>query len=177
MYTASLVVALAGLTAAAQGSDTPSWQTDYSQARKMGVSEGKPLLVVVASGKDGFNKLAKSGTLSKDSSTLLAGKYVCVYADLETEAGKKLAQQLELNGVGIVISDVSGQVMAFFHEGNLDEQNLNTYLTRYADPNRVVSTTDTNPSRTTRTSYYPANTAPVQNYQPTINFGSAGRSC
>jgi len=69
MYTSCLVVALAGLTAAAQGSDTPSWQTDYSQARKTGVSEGKPLVVVhVAPSRSDAPKPVKRSGPNKSSS-------------------------------------------------------------------------------------------------------------
>jgi len=160
MYTSCLLLALSGLTPSAQGSDSPSWSMDYFEAKKQGQSERKPLLVVVGAGKEGYNKLSRTGTLSKESNDLLAGKYVCVYVDVDTETGKKLAKQLEVGNLGIVISDASGRLMAFYHEGDLADAALNTYLRRYSDPTRTVVHTESNPGPEARTSYYP----PV--YQP-----------
>jgi len=157
MYTSSLLIALAGLTASAQGGEAPNWSTDYVEARKLATEQGKPLVAVFGAGKDGWTKLAKEGSLGKDAAELLAGKYVCVYLDVDTDEGKRIAKLLEVNGrQGIVISDRSARWMAFHHEGNLSAQNLATYLQRYADPTHVVVRTDTNPGATTRTSYYQA---------------------
>ncbi|MBL8794566.1 MAG: hypothetical protein JNM56_11725 [Planctomycetia bacterium] len=170
MYTSSLLIALAGLTASAQGSDAPSWSTDYVEARKQATEQGKPLAAVFGTGKDGWTKLAKEGSLGKTAGELLSSKYVCVYLDVDTDEGKRIAKLLEVNGKqGIVISDRSVRWMAFHHEGNLSDQNLTTYLQRYADPNHVVVRTDTNPSATTRTSYYQApGAAPAPQFGTTM---------
>jgi hypothetical protein len=113
--------------------------------------------------------VAKTGSLGKESQELLAN-YVCVYVDASTEEGKRLARQFDLpSGLGIVISDHGGQLMAFHHEGNLDQDSLNRYLRKYADTNRVVTKTDTNPS-TERRSYYAPAAAPA-----TFNCSSCRR--
>ncbi|MBY0525026.1 MAG: hypothetical protein K2R98_16595 [Gemmataceae bacterium] len=173
MYTSMMLVALAGFPALANVEEGVSWQTDYSQARKQGQSEKKPLAVFVASGKDGWSKVARSGELSKEIEKTLASSYVCVYVDRSTEAGKKLAGALGVEGsLGLVISDASGSLMAFHHDGDLASRDLTRYLTRYADPERTVTQTDTNPPPATRQSYYPPQQQP---YTPPINFGGGGR--
>ena len=126
----------------------------------------------MSSGKDGWRKIAKDGDLGKSIEKTLASNYVCVYVDTATDPGKRLASALSLDGgKGIVISDASGQLMAFFHEGDLANKDMAWYLNRFADPDRVVQATETNPPA--YRSYYPPQ-APV----PVYNFGGGGgRSC
>ena len=49
--------------------------------------------------------------------------------------------------MGIAISDVTGDKLAFYHEGDLANADLVRYLERYSDPNRVVEFTESNPGR------------------------------
>lgn len=124
----------------------PTWLQDYSQARKQGQSDQRPVLVIVAAGENGFQKIAREGAISKEANEALSARYVCVHVDSGTEAGCGLAKSFGLsNGLGIVISDKSGQYQAFYHEGNLSNVNLVRYLARYGDPNRIFVTTETNP--------------------------------
>ena len=168
MYTSMLLVALAGFPKVADGLEASVWHTDYYQARKLAKTEGKPLAVFVAPGKDAWNKLSRTGKLGKVSEHSLAENYVRVFIDSKTVQGKKLAAELGLEtGLGVVISDRSGELMAFHHEGDLANASLGNYLHRFADPNRVVKTTETNPSQ--YSSYYPAQQPAQQFY-----FGGFG---
>lgn len=177
MCTTILLVALSGFTAQANVDEAPSWLTDYSEARKQGQSEKKPLAVFVSSGKNGWNKVAKDGELGKEVAKTLTDSYVCVYVDSATDAGKRLASALSLeNGKGLVISDSSGRIMAYHHDGDLANRALGEVLTRFADPERAVQHTES--TSTTVRSYYPPSQPVQQQPAPFSNFGGGGgRSC
>jgi hypothetical protein len=172
MYTSMLLVALAGSPALANVEEAPVWLTDYGQAKKQGQNEKKPLAVFVAPGKSGWSKLAQDGKLGKSIEQLLAQKYICVHVNSSTTAGQKLAADLQVDGgLGIVISDHSGQLMAFHHEGDLTKQKLKTYLKKFADPERVVETTETNPPPVVRQAVSP----PTPTYTPSFGGFGGGR--
>ena len=106
----------------------------------------------LAPGKGGWDKLTKEGNLGKEARRLLAERYVCVHVDTDTERGRQLARDFELSGgVGLVISDRTGQLQAFRHEGTLPGDDLKSYLERYSTADRVTQTTETHES--SRTSY------------------------
>lgn len=156
MYVSSLVVALAVATAAP--ADNVSWMTDYSAAVQKGGSEGKPVAVFIGTGKTGWNKLSQEGQLANESLQILKQSYVCVYIDAKTEEGKALADAFQVpDGVGIILSDRTGKLQAFRHEGDLPDGRIAQYLERFADPTLVVQTTVSNPSR--RSNYAPAGAA------------------
>jgi hypothetical protein len=164
MYTSLVLFALSGFSSPAEMTSSPSWLMDYSLARQQGIDDKKPLAVFVGSGKEGWDKLVRNGALAKEQNKLLATSYVCVYLDTATADGKRLAGLFNLeNGPGLIISDHSGKLMAFHHAGDLPAPDLTKYLSRYADPERVVRTTETNPNSEVR-SYYaapPAGSAPT----------------
>jgi len=166
-----LLIALSGFSAPAYAEvEAPTWHTDYSVARQKCQSEKKPLAVFVNSGKDGWYKLAKDGELGKEIEKTLATSYVCLYVDSANQAGKQLASALGLEtGRGLVISDASCTLMAFYHEGDLANRDMARYLNRFADPARVVQYTESNPAPAYR-AYYPPPAA-----QPA--FSGGGRSC
>lgn len=152
MYSTFVWIALAGFTHGTE-LEAPRWLNDYSQAKQAGKSDSKPVLVVVGSGGEGWEKLAQGGKLGKQANQILSGNFVCVYADINTAEGWQLARTLGLtSGLGIVISDRTGQYMAFYHEGNLADDMLTRYLQRYGDPARTFITTETNPGNTLHTS-------------------------
>jgi hypothetical protein len=168
-----LLIALSGFAAPAYAEEAPIWHTDYSVARQKCQSEKKPLAVFVNSGKDGWHKLAKDGELGKDIEKTLATNYVCLYVDSAKQAGKQLASALGLEtGRGLVISDSSCKLMAFYHEGDLANRDMARYLNKFADPERAVQWTESNPAPVYR-AYYPP--------QPQPSFsgfgGGGGRSC
>src|SRR5262249_49765615 len=120
MYTSILLVALTGMAPAAEGSKAPAWSHDYSAAGKEAVQAKKPLLVILAPGQDGYDRMGREGGLSAEARALLAEKYVCVHVDTTTARGKELARAFEFDGdMGIAISDVTGDKLAFYHEGDL----------------------------------------------------------
>ena len=168
MYTPIVLFAFAGFGATAENVMAPSWLTDYTQARKQGAMDKKPVAVFVASGQEGWDKLVRNGSLVKEQKKILGASYVCVYLDVATEDGKRVARSLEIgSNVGLVISDHSGKFMAFHHEGDLDGRALTTYLQRYSDAERTVVRTDTNPGNETRSYYSPVPaTLPARSYAP-----------
>jgi hypothetical protein len=174
MYTSVLVFALTGLSPLVK-SPEPVWFDDYSLACKQCEKMGKPLVLFVGSGSAGWNKLTKDGQLSQETGDILAQKYVCTYVDTNRKVGLDLAIALEMpNHLGIVISDSTGHYQAFRHEGNLRTLDLNRYLERYSDPQRVVTTTESNPGSDVPAQYYRADRsiAPAS-----YSSFSVGRSC
>jgi hypothetical protein len=126
------------------------------------VRQQKPIVVVVGSGEGGWNKVAKDGKLSSNALNLLRDKYVCVYADTQTASGRQLLQAFGLAGsTGLVISDRSGLLQAFSHEGDLPADDLTRYLTKFSDPSHLVQTTESHAK--------PA-PAPVYGNFPTASF-------
>jgi hypothetical protein len=153
---------------------------DYRSALHRTKAEQKPLAVVVGKGATGWHQLSRSGLLPQESARLLAEKYVCLYVDASQADGRKLANSLAItNGHGLVISDATGNTMAFHHDGDLSRPDLTNYLRKYSDPNRDVRATETGAIQ--RASYYPAETrspAPAA-YYPPVSFGgfSGGGRC
>jgi hypothetical protein len=175
MYASVLLVALTGPMALDTSKD-PVWLTDYSLACKQCLSLGKPLALFVGSGSAGWNRMSKDGQLAEETAEILAKKYVCIYVDANRKEGRDLAVALEMpNHLGIVISDSTGAIQAFRHEGDLRSQDLTRYLRRYSDPQRVVTTTESNPGddpppRYSRPEYYSVTPASYSTF-------SVGRSC
>jgi hypothetical protein len=165
MYTSILMFALSGLAPAAEVVDTPAWVMDYSAARKQGARSNKPLAVVLSPGATAWGKLSRDGELSSAALKLLKAKYVCVFVNTATAEGKRMAAAFEMSsGLGIIISDRTGELQAFRHEGDLTNANLLRHLQRYADPDRVVARTETNPSHSTEVSTVRYIAPPVQGY-------------
>jgi len=165
MFATSLIVALAGFVAST-GLETPSWHADYGSAQALGREGHKPLAVFVGTGKEGWNQVNREGRLGKDINQLLAKTYICVYVDTTVETGKQLAAELEVaQGPGLIVSDHAGRYQAFHHQGDLSNDQLVRYLHRYADPEHVVRTTETNPP--VRRGYAPAESY----YQPIRSSG------
>jgi hypothetical protein len=145
----------------ADTSQRPSWQTDYGEAQVQSVRQNRPLAVFLAPGAVAWNKVVHDGNLSEDIQRLVAGKYVGVYVNTDTDQGRKLAAAFELpRGLGLVLSDRRGQNQAFWHDGPLTESQLARALERYGDVNGPIPATETN--LTNRTSFYsPSSTVPL----------------
>jgi hypothetical protein len=152
MYTSIVLTALAGLVVSRAPTVEVAWSPDYSTARQVVQTEGKPLAVFLGSGESGYEKVCRSGVLSKDAQEALANKYVCVYVDMSTPAGKQLAKAFEISKpAGLVISDSSGAKQTFHHDGALSSKDLTRALSRFADPNLAPRTTVTNVAVAKRT--------------------------
>jgi hypothetical protein len=177
MYTSLVFFALVGSFAPSATPDGPQWLRDYATARKQARTEKKPLAVVVGSGKTGWEKLSREGRLGKEVNNLLAENYVCVYVDAGQKAGERLASALELeDGLGIVLSDRTGELQAFRHEGDLANGDLARYLRRYADPDRVVDSTDSNPGSEQPAAVSQPVYAPAGGYRSFYPMGGGFRS-
>jgi len=176
MYTSMMLLALSGWFApVAHDLESPHWQNDYTAASQQGVKEKKPLAVFIGSGLSGWEKVGRAGKLGKTAQETLAAQYVCLYVDASTEDGKRLARAFDIpNGLGVIISDRSGETQAFHHQGDLSGDDLNFRLKKYADPSHIVRSTESNSSE--RISNYPP--VPGSGFQPfTGGFGGGGRSC
>lgn len=136
----SLVVALGANVAPGQ----LTWERDYRQARQLGERLQKPLAVVVGSGAEGWTRLAREGKFDSSVNKLLADGFVRVYIDVNTESGRKLADAFGLSSkCGLVISDRTGDLQAFWHNGDLTLSDLNRLLNKYGSTSFVVRTTET----------------------------------
>jgi len=126
--------------------EEPAWLMDYALARKLSQTEKKPIAVFVGSGATGWNDLSREGKIGKVNDRLLAKSYVCLYLDMASEEGGRLARAFELReSRGVVISDSKGELQAFRHEGNLPNENLTYYLEFFSNPDLIVLHTETNP--------------------------------
>lgn len=146
---------------------SPSWQTSYSQAQGIGATQKKPLAIVFGPGANGWTRIVREATPGEDLNKLLAEKYVCVYVDTATPAGKKLAEDFAITqATGLVLSNRAGSLQAFWHQGDLPSQSLTSYLRKYADPQVVVTGTET--ASASRTSFYPSEGATESNWGSSI---------
>jgi hypothetical protein len=117
---------------------------DYSIAYQRGQKEKKPLAVFVASGPRGWDRLSRDGKLGREIEQILGASYVCVYLDADKEDNKKLASSFDLTRQrGLIISDQTGAKQAFRSEETLTNADLARSLKKFADPDVVVSTTET----------------------------------
>ena len=116
----------------------------------MGTAQKKPMLIVFGNGTNALNKNA-----TPEVAKLLAEHYVCVFIDTAQPAGRNLAQSCDIaSGIGFVISDRKCESQAYWHQGDMANENIVHHLKKYADPSVVVGTTET--TATPRFSYYPA---------------------
>jgi hypothetical protein len=153
---ALVLIAAAPLAVHAEGL---TWQSDYTAAQKKAAAQQKPLAVIFGQGANGWQQLG-GGSLPPEAGRTLDDKYVYCYVDTATPAGQTLAKQFDLHGsVGLVVSDRTGNLQAFWHDGTMPADALSLCLTRYGDPQRPVTTTDTNLNGN-RTSYYPPGAYP-----------------
>lgn len=158
----------------------PAWLQDYALASKKGRRERKPLVVVIGSGPAGWCQVTKEGQLGPQASRLLAANCVCLYVDTDRRGGPELAAAFAMSdGPGIVISDPSGEVQAFRHEGELSESQLIHYLRQFADPDPSAEGTET-PAAVRVSNYQPGQTpAAPPVFAPPVAFprSGAGPAC
>lgn len=129
----------------------PSLPTDYWVAQDQARKQNKPLAVLVGTGASGYQKLTHQGSLPSNVQKMLADHFVAVYVDASANDGKRLADQLEIKTVGLVISDRSGNYQTFRREGSMSEAELLQTLER-------LGTTQT------RTSFYQPSPISTQTY-------------
>src|SRR5262245_26167674 len=131
MNTSVAVIALTGVLAL-QGGEGPTWIPSYAQAIKQSETSRKPVAVVFGSGPAGYEKLSQAGTLNAAARKLLAEQYVCCYIDVDTKAGRDLANAFAVTGnVGLVVSDRGGKLQAFHCNSALAAGDLLRCLERF----------------------------------------------
>lgn len=146
--TALALAVVAGYAAAGSLAQQPAWQPDYAVAYKVATSQQKPLAVFIGQGTKGYTQLVTDGGISAENVKLLSQKFVCLYVDTNTNAGKKLASSFEMTE-GLVVSDRSGTQQAYRHSGTLTATELTGQLTRLAEPAPVPTS-----APVVRASYY-----------------------
>jgi len=172
MYTSIVLVALSGSLVASSGQASLTWQKDYYEARKLGQTDKKPLAVFIGNGAAGQDKVCRDGKLSPEVEKMLADSYVCVYVDVSTPEGQKVASAFgNTRGLGLVLSDRTGELQAFSQEGDLSAADLSRWVKQFADPNVVVRTTMANVS--TQLSMYPTNGS-AGIYTSNVVYGTRG---
>ncbi len=150
MYTSMI-----GLAATAWlASTAPNWQTDYRDAKALAARENKPLVVVMCTGAPAWNGISTEGSLSPEALKALKDSYVCLYVDTDTPKGRRLAADFDITGTALIISDKTGDLQAYRHDGVQSASQLAEVFRQYANPDRVVTTTDSN--RASQSNYAPA---------------------
>ena len=159
------IMALIGGSLTADVITAPTFHTDYAAAKQVGQKENKPLAVVVGGGVNGWRKLSGGDELGVTAMKRLSSNYVCVYADTETAAGKKLADKLEVRQtVGLVISDRSGNYQSYSHDGALPPTELDRTIEEFATVKAV-----TPPAIRSTSNYAPEMSAPAMTMQPAMS--------
>lgn len=197
MRTSLGFLALACLLAAplaATSAQEVTWRS-YSEGQVVGLKAGKPLAVFVGAGRAGHEQINQDGSYNGEIRKILADRYVCVYLDANRPEDQPTIRQFGIHyGTGLVLSDRTGQLQAFHHDGTLSGSDLSRQLRRFADPFLVVDTTRT--AGAERVSFYPppamsqdvvpasfAAPAPLFQQQPVFaqpsfrSFGGGGASC
>jgi hypothetical protein len=144
MYSSLTIIALGTWLTLASESIEPKWMSSYTDALQEAKSTERPLVVVIGAGQQGWNQVSADGQLDGAIQRILAHHYVCVYLDTDKKTDRRLAAAFEIpKGPGIVISAPSGNIQAFRHRGEIDNNELAEYLRRYSDPEISVETTET----------------------------------
>jgi hypothetical protein len=127
----------------------------------------------------GYHQITQKGELSDSVKKVLAEHYVCVYLDTASRTQEGLIKALAVTkGNGLVLSDRTGNIQAFHHDGQIAEADLAKQLQRFAESNVQVRTTVTNTAQ--RLSYYPtvsSNLRPASNAPAVYAPIRSSRSC
>jgi hypothetical protein len=141
MDTSLIALAMASLLSGSPSATPAVWRSDYHAARDEAARLNKPLAVVIGTGENGWQKIAKDEFARPVTAAFRP--YVCVYINLDTRTGRRLAEEFELDdGPAMVLSDRGGDRQAFRRFGSLPEAELRRVLDRFSDPDRVVRETE-----------------------------------
>ena len=145
MYTSMLGLAVSALL----GSATPHFETEYREAKALAAREQKPLIIVLGAGETAWSGIVTDGGPDVEALKSMHDSYVCIYVDTETDKGHRLAADFEFhNTPACIISDKTGELQAYRHEGPVTAATFSAVLRQYADPNRVIARTDSNQPNT-----------------------------
>ena len=139
MVSISTLAALVTLVTAAAPT-APSFQSSYARAVALAGEQHKPVAVFIGAGEAGYANLIADGTLPVEATKTLQSQYVCLYVDTTTATGKELAGEFRMSK-GLVISDRTGGVQAFRHNGTITAAELTTSVRTVADRGVVVNST------------------------------------
>jgi hypothetical protein len=142
MLTATLAFALLGGFSPGANATLPNLQTDYAQARSVASADNKPIAVFIGRGTDAMGRMLADGSIPADAAQLLRDRYVALYIDTDTAAGKELAGRFAVS-TGLVISGPGGSVQAFRHSGTLSGPALTRQLGQYAAAGQPTTTVTT----------------------------------
>ncbi|MCS7167507.1 MAG: hypothetical protein RMI91_04560 [Gemmatales bacterium] len=111
-----------------------AWERDYGKALRESRQDGKPVLVVIGRGKDGWRSLLPH-EWSKEALTLVESQFHAVYVDAEdAEYGRLLAREFHLRQLpALVISDRYGRAQVVRHEGAMGEEQLLRLLRQHGN--------------------------------------------
>jgi hypothetical protein len=168
----AVTVAVAGVAPSLTSTSQPKWQPDYPTAVRVAAAQHKPLAVFVGHGQAGFARLVTDGGPAAPVAQALSEKFVSVYVDADSPAGKPLAQALKVTD-GLVISDRTGTVVALRHQGPVAPAALTSYVTTYTADQPVVQTVQAGTLAPVVAA--PVFAAPV--YAPSFGGGCANGQC
>jgi putative thioredoxin len=124
------------LVIASFAADSPAaWYQDYAAARDAAIAADRPLLVLLCDSSSPYSTWIPHDTFLSDKvERTLRERYVRLFIDTETESGRKLASQFEVErGPHWVIMDRSGRWQVYYQSGNLYESELAGVLARFSD--------------------------------------------
>jgi hypothetical protein len=140
MLTATLAAVLIGGLSPGANAALPNLHTDYAQAKAIATAGNKPMAVFIGRGSGTMGRMLADGSIPSDAAHMLRDRYVALYLDTQTPAGKEVADRFALVD-GLVISSPGGSVQAYRHAGSLGGQELTRQLGQYAtasEPARTV---------------------------------------
>ncbi len=121
-----------------------NWLTNYQMARTISADQKKPLVVIVGKGESGWDQVIQDGKLDMNLMQKMARSYVYLYIDSTSEQGAKLAKGLDVHqSNGLIITNRSGDLQAFYHDGQIKQSQMENLLDKYQDIAQVITTTDT----------------------------------
>jgi hypothetical protein len=148
---------------------SPEWSHEYAKALKLASGAGKPLVVFVGSGTEGWRTVAEGG-VSPEALKLLKERYVCLYVDTATTEGREVADSFEVGRrTALIISDKAAKYQAYKQPGPIASASLDEVLQKYVAYQIPES-------QIQRASYYSGPPAGTPTY--TGGFGGGfGRGC
>lgn len=143
MYTSMMGLAVSAILSSA----VPEFQTDYRSAKALAARDHKPLVVVLCTGEAAWKGIVPQGGLNEQSLKTLHDSCVCVFIDIDTDRGQRLATDFEFrHGPALIISDRSGEVQAYRHEGTLTSAEMSDVVRLYATAEGLATQTNKQPS-------------------------------
>ena len=140
----SLLV-VAALYAGYSASNIPqnlTWNDDYTKAQSLVRTTHKPMAVFLGNGESGWKSIVKESVVSALATRLLSDRFVCVFVDTSTPAGRAFAAALEVSAHGLVISDSTGKSQSYSLSGTLTGTELENTLAKYSSEDRDVRATE-----------------------------------